>query len=621
MARPSAHRPRGLLAVLLGAAGLLSGSAVVHASAPAASSSNTDVAALIADLGHPDYATRERAAAELEAVGPAVVDALLSAVETSGDLEVALRAGWLVDALPAVPLAVSGDAPAAVGLLEQYAQAGPTARRRLAHRLLRLDDDAGIEPLARIVRLDRSPALSRLAAALLVREWRPGDPFWGGMIPRITRGLGDSQRLAARFARAVVAFSEAESPTVAAAAVADALAVVEQLEPMLDEGGIDADLPDDGLPFSLPATAGDAATQRVFRRCLVEMLAASGRREEALGQAALLLAAVGAADDRTAVELVWLCEHGLPEAVGIVEDRVSDPGPDAPSLAYAMALACRRAGRAERATELADHAFSRPTGAGDESMQRLQMAMLLAKWGAADWATREYDRVVADDDAPAAEATLGSIYYSEFLHDQGDDAGAAAVLRRVVGGEGERAADRILPRLQRDPESVESRLLYFEALVADEPARRRELLERSVAINDRDVDALIALYRLQPATPDERAAAADRVQNALRRIENEIDALPDDPNGYNEYAWLVSNTEGDLEKATRFSRQSLEKSFDTASYLDTLAHCHAAAGNLRRAVRTQSLALRMEPHSRMILQNLMRFHTLGGDAATPPPRP
>jgi tetratricopeptide (TPR) repeat protein len=195
------------------------------------------------------------------------------------------------------------------------------------------------------------------------------------------------------------------------------------------------------------------------------------------------------------------------------------------------------------------------------------------------------------------------------------------VLRRVVGGEGERAADRILPRLERDPESVDSRLLYFEARGADEPARRRELLERSVAINDRDVDALIALYRLEPATPDERAAAAERVQNALRRIENEIDALPDDPNGYNEYAWLVSNTEGDLEKATRFSRLSLEKSFDTASYLDTLAHCHAAAGNLRQAVRTQSLALRLEPHSRMILQNLMRFHALAGDAATPPPRP
>jgi hypothetical protein len=73
-------------------------------------------------------------------------------------------------------------------------------------------------------------------------------------------------------------------------------------------------------------------------------------------------------------------------------------------------LACRRAERAERAMELADHAFSRPTGAGDESMQRLQMAVLLAKWGAADWATREYDRVVGADHAPAAEATRGSLY-------------------------------------------------------------------------------------------------------------------------------------------------------------------------------------------------------------------
>jgi tetratricopeptide (TPR) repeat protein len=613
MAHPFARHPGGLPVVLL----LGAVAAASPAAEPAASSARPDVASRIADLGHPDYATRERAAAELEALGPAAADALLAAMETSSDLEVALRANWLVDALPAVPLALPGDAPHAVRLLEQYDRADEGERRRLAHRLLRLDDDAGIEPLARIVRLDRSPALSRLAAALLVREWRPGDTFWSGMVPRITRGLGDSQRLAARFTRAVVMFSKAESPEAAAAAVADAVAVVGILE-QADAGDRGGDPPETDLPFALPAAAGDPATQRVFRRCLVEMLVATGRRDEALGQAALLLAAADSEDDRTAVELVWLCEHGLPEAVTILEERVGDTGPDEPALAYAMALACRRGGRTERAAELAAHAASRPTGAVDEYVQRLQLAVMLAKWGAADWAVREYDRVVTEDAAPAAEAALGGIYYSEYLHDQGDAAAAAAVLRRVVGGAGERAADRILPRLERDPQSVESRLLYFEALVADEPARRRELLEKSIAINDRDVDALIALYRLEPATPDERAAAAEHVRHAVTRIENEIDALPDDPNGYNEYAWLVSNTEGDLEKATRFSRLSLDKSFDTASYLDTLAHCHAAAGNLRRAIRTQSVALRMEPHSRMILQNLMRFHALAGDAAEPP---
>jgi len=618
MARPVRHR-RGLVAVvLLGAGG-------IHVEGRGADPAGADAAAVIADLGHPDYATRERAAARLEALGPAAAEALLGTLETTGDLEVALRARWLVDALPPPELATASDAPAAIRLLHQYRQADAAARRQLAHRLLRLDDDAGVGPLARIVRFDRSPSLSRLAAALLAREWRPDDPFWPGMTAAISDGLGGSERLAARFLRAVVDFSRAESPAAAAAAIATATAVVEALERTGDSelAAAAAADDDDDLPLSLPPATGDAATQRVFRRCLIEMLVTARRHEEAIGQAATLLAASanGGDESRVATELVWLAEHGLPEAVGILEARWGDPGPDAAAAGYAMALAFRRGGKTERATALARHAFSRPTGAADEYLRRLQMAIFLAKWGAADWATREYDRITTADDAPAGEATLASILYAEFLHDQGDAAGAAAVLRRVVDGAGERAADRILPRLQRDPESVESRLRYFEALASDDPVRRRDLLERSVAINDRDVDALIALYRLEPASAEQRAAVAERVRNALRRIENEIDALPDDPNGYNEYAWLVSNTEGDLEKATRFSRTSLEKSFDTASYLDTLAHCHAAAGRVEQAVRTQSLALRMEPYSRMILQNLMRFHALAPARAGPPPRP
>jgi len=69
----------------------------------------------------------------------------------------------------------------------------------------------------------------------------------------------------------------------------------------------------------------------------------------------------------------------------------------------------------------------------------------------------------------------------------------------------------------------------------------------------------------------------------------------------------VANTEGDVAKALRYSRQSLEDAFDNASYLDTLAHCHAAAGNVDRAVRVQSLAVRHEPNSLLVRRNLERF--------------
>jgi Flp pilus assembly protein TadD len=140
-------------------------------------------------------------------------------------------------------------------------------------------------------------------------------------------------------------------------------------------------------------------------------------------------------------------------------------------------------------------------------------------------------------------------------------------------------------------------------------AARRRLVEEAVEAYPKDVDALIALYRLPDNTPAQRAAAAAQVTRAIEQIDAEIQALPEETKGYNEYAWLVANTEGDLEKATRYSRLSLEKSTDNSSFLDTLAHCHAAAGRIPAAVRTQSLARRLEPHGQTIARNLERFRT------------
>ena len=108
-------------------------------------------------------------------------------------------------------------------------------------------------------------------------------------------------------------------------------------------------------------------------------------------------------------------------------------------------------------------------------------------------------------------------------------------------------------------------------------------------------------------TPQQHDRAVVRVNNSLLQIDSEIQAVPDDTIGYNEYAWLVANTQGDIAKATRYSKLSLIKSFDSASYLDTLAHCRAAAGDYAAAIRFQRLAKRHEPHNRTIDHNLEQF--------------
>ena len=139
-----------LVALLLTLAPALAGTTSVPPAEPAPEA----IAALIARLGDTDFQRREAASAELKAIGPAAVDALLAAAELERDLEVALRARWLVDT---IPLGMPHDPPEVTRLLESYKQRDFARRVRVMHRLLRVDDDAGIEALARIIRLERSP--------------------------------------------------------------------------------------------------------------------------------------------------------------------------------------------------------------------------------------------------------------------------------------------------------------------------------------------------------------------------------------------------------------------------------------------------------------------------------
>ena len=588
-----------------------------------------EIAALVESLGADDYAEREAAAEQLNALGAAAVDPLFAAAEVSADLEIALRARWLVDT---IPLDTERDPPEVATLLGTYKRKGFADRVQVMHRLLRVEDDGGIEALARIVRLDRSPLGSRVAAALLAREWQPDDTAWTGMRDRISMGLGGSTRPSAAFLRAVVGFSAADAAAGQEQPLADAAEALEQLAGTITAGADDAG---EAAPVGRVVPAGDAAaaggigetTLRIFERCRLQMLLAAGRHDAALAESRGLLQAcfvpekeAALAGEEAASTLVWLVARGLPEAVDLLAADRPELIRDDPLVGYAAALATRARRDDVQADVLARAAFAKPAGTNAEFVDRLQTAILLTKWGAADWATREYTALVDDQRTPAAQFALSSIMFSEFLHDQDRDDEAAACLRRLLegrqgkeDGKGDGGGEQILQQLGRDPRSIRSRMHFFESCAAafrGDATARRKAIEDSLRAYAKDVDGLIGLYTLPDNTPAQKADAVARIRRALEQIDNEIQAVPDDTNGYNEYAWLVSNTEGDIQKATRYSKLSLVKNFDSSSYLDTLAHCQAAAGNKAAAVRTQMLALRQEPHNRTIRKNLARFQGL-----------
>jgi tetratricopeptide (TPR) repeat protein len=575
-----------------------------------ATSPPADVAALVADLGAADAAVREQATARLAADVAGASDALLAAAESATDPEVALRARWLLDSLP---LAAPHDAPEAADVLARLATATGTDRRLALHELLRLDREAGIEPLARLVRLDRPATEAVTAAALLAGEWRPDTAAWQRVRGSIVAGLGPSDRPAARFLRALAAAGAASTAAAAADSCTAAVAAVEQL-----------------------AVAGaDPAAVGVLRRCLAALLARSGRRDEAVAEADRLFAARASAagDARGAFDLVWLAAHGLPDAVDAFRSRYGERLDREPLLAYAAAIAERARGREAEAGVAADAAFAAAATDDPDVADRLRLALLLCRWGAFDWAAREYEAVLnAADDDPARFA-LGGVYLAESLHDQGRDAEAAAVLGRVLQGHGSVSAKDMLERVERDPAVVRARMHFFEscdAAVRGDVAATRRCLEDALRSFPQEVDALIGLFRLPDATAAERAEARRLVEAAADRIEDRIEALPENTDAYNEYAWLVANTVGDFSRAERYARVAIGRharlllesrqaspfdgGLDSSSYLDTLAHCRAAAGDLPGAIRIQSLAVALEPHGRILRLNLEAFQARAREA-------
>jgi len=575
------------------------------------------LASLVEQLGDPDYGRRHAAMRELEQLGGAAIDQLLEAAEESTDLEIALRARWLVHS---IPLSRPHDSPEVAKLLDRYRTVSLSERVSLMHRLLRLDDAAGIEPLSRLLRLEQSPAAARVAAALLAREWSSGEPFFRRMIPLIRAGIGSSQRPAASLVRGVIDLEEGRP---------EAIDLIVTARDQLQRHSVEAgDLPVPPLDASDDASdlsSGlEDSTNRIFDRLVLKALVAADRAPKALQLAENRLAEVRKTKgEEAAVFLAWCVEHGLAEVVESLNFTPAGTVNDDLYLTFAAAVALNATGQTERGQQTAAVASRL---AADEAMDRLQAAVMLAKWGAIEWADREYQAIVDDPKSQSIEFVLTAVMFSEFLHDQGREDEAAKALAAIFQP---RAPDNVDPntvlrQLSREPATTRSRMLYFEATAAAERGERglqRQKLEESIRTSPKDVDALIALHRLTDATPLQQQAVRAQIDAALAQIEREIATKPDEPNGYNEYAWLAANTVDSqtpperLKKATRFSQRSLELTFDNASYLDTLAHCHAAEGNFDRAIRAQTLAARYEPHNRTIQRNLERFRSLAAEAS------
>jgi len=169
-------------------------------------------------------------------------------------------------------------------------------------------------------------------------------------------------------------------------------------------------------------------------------------------------------------------------------------------------------------------------------------------------------------------------------------------------------------------ETMRARLHFFRSCQHEAAGNRAEqlaALKRGLEEDPSEVDVLIALYRHPDLDEELRDKNRRLINEAIEAFRREIQEAPDDPTSYNQLAWLIANTEGDPREARRNSERSLEllrsqsdeKEIrqSEAGYLDTLARCHFAEGDLAGAVEIQSRAVELDPHSGQMGKQLALF--------------
>lgn len=565
----------------------------------------TKIQKLISELGAAQYATRERAQSELKRLGLTAFDALYEA-QNHEDIEISLRAQFLVRSLT-VDWAHEDDPVEVKRILRGYGEKKENERKTLMDQLSRLADGVGVPALARLARFERSPVLSKQAALLIMGQSLPSDDEKRERLVRqIEKAMELSKRPAAKWLRT---YSRTLKDPAAALEEWDRVVADEQRT--LEE---------------FPGATSERLVLELLR-WQAEFLLKLDRRSEAEETMRRAAALVKGSRDQIIETVDWLMTHEAWALVDEIAARFQDMFQTDAVLMYRLAEAQLKRGQAERAEETARRAFSLPN---ENMMERYECAYRLHQSrGLIDWAEREYRYVLEQEPLVSATALRARQRLAEMLHDFERDMEAARVYQPLCDAmDRDQSVERSVMQAQFDPAGIRSRMHYLFAehyRRHGDHARQRTSLEQALQHDPTEADALIAMYRapggdeaarqkihrmIEEAAAKFREDLQQHRKNLERTIGNDVIrgrvehllAIYE-----NQYAWLVSNTFGDFQEALRLSQESLRLRPNTGAYLDTLAHCYYAVGDLENAVKYQAQAVEQEPHSGQIARKLAFF--------------
>jgi len=577
----------------------------VNSQANTKSGAKANVEKLIRELGSPQYTARRAAANELRRIGPDAFDSLFTATEDA-DPEIAASANYLLRQIP-VRWVHNDDTPAVRRILRNYGASTDDSRLADIRELTMLPKREGLASLCRIARFDRSPLISRTAALAVIwpdsksARRAPIDP------EVIDREIGPSMRTASTWLRQTA--GQLREPSEVAATwqrFIDEEAA--RLEQNSEETSAEILV---GLMWNLADIYRRTENQPAMSQLIEHMVALESDNPEGVAVAVLM----------------WLVEEKSWASVENLLDRHPEQFARGKQPLYAAAIARKQLGKIDVAEELAERASREEVA---ETLGAFVIAMDLEYRDLYEWAAREHRRTIDRELIDAPESIVARVRLANLLHDHEEDQQAADVLAPLVKANADPTKASIYDRVRSVmldryvigiPEKKQLAAQYHFYLACAHHAAKNWQLERdelllAIKFDPTDTDVLIAMHRVPEPNEDKpneewKNNVRQRIKNMEAAFQREIDADPDNAQNYNQWAWLISNTEGDFQKAIRYSHKSLELNTHgesaSASFLDTLGRCYYAAGDYENAVKYQRQAVEQVSYLKTMTRQLALF--------------
>jgi tetratricopeptide (TPR) repeat protein len=563
---------------------------------------------LIRELGAEEFPVREEAEKGLRSIGiPAF--SMLSAAQKNEDVEVRLRARYLVDEMRSQGI-LSGSSTAMSRVLTRYADRSPLERKTLVAFLSQfVPYDATLE-LVRIaqfesddwVALDAALSLIEKCSNLAADRLETTTAF-------IQLNVDESPRQAVRWLKL---FAES---------IRDPKGHLAEWEKLVSENL--TELQKNLVVTELGASAPEEI-QRKLQFIFIDMQRRAGELEAARSRTREQLSKLSSDDNDLWLWIDFLRDRGEFQSLVEIKSLHAQKVASDARLSYLIAEALRRTNDEQGAKELVDKALKLSTDADE----RIALASLLQSYqGQFDWAESEYQQAIEMSSPGSREDLRARILLGLMYHDLARDHEAAETLQKLVDVCKASPAAQRLVQEERPLNEILGSLYHYRAEAAKAAGNietQIEFLEKGFQAHPQNIDLLIAMYQVDSAPAEFRSKTLTALAKARNDYEQEIATLEKSqteayvdstlpvlpnrlPTAFNDYAWLVANTEGDFQAALKNSQRSLELSPAESAYMDTLARCYFAVNDLPNAVKYQRMAVERSPNVAQMQRQLKIF--------------